>query len=54
MAEFRKSRLVGQDLLEIWLYIARDNPDAADRVIRAAEATKVRLRSPIIPGPWLQ
>ncbi|MGE3311308.1 MAG: type II toxin-antitoxin system RelE/ParE family toxin [Limisphaerales bacterium] len=43
MAEFRKSRLVDQDLLEIWLYIARDNPDAADRVIRAAETTFTTL-----------
>ena len=27
------------DLINIWLYIARDNPDAADRVYQAAEKT---------------
>jgi toxin ParE1/3/4 len=27
------------DLVNIWLYIARDNPDAADRVYQAAEST---------------
>jgi len=27
------------DLLNIWLYIARDNPDAADRVYQAVEST---------------
>ena len=33
MAKARLSRLAEQDLLEIWSYIARDNPDAADRFI---------------------
>lgn len=27
------------DLINIWLYIARDNPEAADRVYEAAENT---------------
>ena len=27
------------DLVNIWLYIARDKPDAADRVYQAAEST---------------
>ena len=27
------------DLVNIWIYIARDNPDAADNVYRAAEET---------------
>lgn len=27
------------DLVNIWLYIAQDNPDAADRVFQAAEST---------------
>jgi toxin ParE1/3/4 len=27
------------DLIKIWLYIARDNPEAADRVYQAAENT---------------
>jgi len=33
LAKARLSRLAEQDLLEIWSYIARDNPDAADRFI---------------------
>ena len=33
MAKARLSRLAEQDLLEIWSYIARDNPAAADRFI---------------------
>lgn len=33
MARARLSRLAEQDLLEIWSYIARDNPDAADRFV---------------------
>jgi toxin ParE1/3/4 len=33
LAKARLSRLAEQDLLEIWSYIARDNPDAADRYI---------------------
>ena len=31
MAKARLSRLAEQDLLDIWTYIAKDNPDAADR-----------------------
>jgi toxin ParE1/3/4 len=33
LAKARLSRLAEQDLLEIWNYIARDNPDAADRFV---------------------
>jgi len=33
LAKAHLSRLAEQDLLEIWSYIARDNPDAADRFI---------------------
>jgi hypothetical protein len=43
MAEFRKSRFVDADLLEIWVHIARDNPEAADRVIQTAYATFAML-----------
>ena len=43
MAEFRKSRFVDQDLMAIWEYIAPDNADAADRVVRAAYATFEKL-----------
>lgn len=31
MAKARLSRLAEQDLLDIWTYIAKDNPAAADR-----------------------
>ena len=31
MTKARLSRLAEQDLLDIWTYIAKDNPDAADR-----------------------
>jgi toxin ParE1/3/4 len=32
-----RSRHAEDDLLEIWRYIARDNPDAADRVLDRIE-----------------
>lgn len=31
------------DLINIWLYIARDNPDAADRTYQAAQDTFEKL-----------
>lgn len=33
MAKVRRSRLAEDDLLEIWRFIAKDNPDAADRFL---------------------
>jgi toxin ParE1/3/4 len=33
LARAQLSRLAEQDLLDIWSYIARDNPDAADRFV---------------------
>jgi toxin ParE1/3/4 len=33
------------DLVNVWLYIAQDNPDAADRVFQAAESTFDTLAS---------
>jgi toxin ParE1/3/4 len=33
LAKAQLSRLAEQDLLDIWSYIARDNPDAADRFV---------------------
>ena len=39
MAEVFKTPLAETDLLNIWLYIARDNPAAADRVYDAIEKT---------------
>ena len=33
MPKIIRSRLSSEDYLEIWLYVARDNPDAADRLV---------------------
>ena len=33
MAKARLSRLAEQDLLDLWTYIAQDNPEAADRFV---------------------
>ena len=35
MNQYRVSDEARADLDEIWIYIARDNPDAADKLIRA-------------------
>jgi toxin ParE1/3/4 len=35
MNQYRVSDLAKSDLDEIWFYIAQDNPDAADKFIRA-------------------
>ncbi|HUG92889.1 MAG TPA: type II toxin-antitoxin system RelE/ParE family toxin [Planctomycetaceae bacterium] len=37
MPTVRRTRDVEFDLLEIWLHIARDNPDAADRLLTRIE-----------------
>jgi len=34
MPRIVKSRLSREDYLEIWLYVARDNPAAADRLVQ--------------------
>jgi len=34
MIRIRRSRFVRPDLLRIWRWIRRDNPDAADRMLR--------------------
>lgn len=41
------------DLINLWVYIARDNPTAADRVYRAAQATfETLVTSPNIGTPY--
>jgi toxin ParE1/3/4 len=35
MSQFRVSETARSDLDKIWFYIAQDNPDAADKFIRA-------------------
>lgn len=39
MSEVRIDQAAEDDLLEIWAYIARDNPEAGDRVLEAAYQT---------------
>lgn len=39
MAEIHITPAAGNDLINIWLYIARDNPEADDRVYQAVEDT---------------
>jgi toxin ParE1/3/4 len=49
MAEVRKARIAEADLDEIWDYIAKDNPDAADGLIRDIETTCRRIaRAPLL------
>ena len=52
MSEVRYSRRAREDLLDIWLYIARQNSDAAaDRVLdRIEEACRLLARHPQL-GP---
>jgi len=38
MANIRRSELPEQDYREIWRYIANDNPDAADRLLRRIDS----------------
>ena len=45
MAEIHITPAAENDLINIWLYIARDNPEAADRVYQAAEDTFKSLAS---------
>ncbi len=47
MAKFRLSGPAEHDLDEIWLYIARDDPNAADRLINAVvEAMALLAENP--------
>jgi toxin ParE1/3/4 len=46
-----RSRRADDDLLEIWLYIARNNPSAADRVLDRIEKAFDLLASHPLAGP---
>ena len=49
MPEARKTDEAKLDLVEIWSYIAEDNPEAADKLIRNVESRCSRLaRSPLL------
>lgn len=43
MNQYRVSGEARSDLDEIWLYIANDNPDAADKYIRAIVSRFIKL-----------
>jgi toxin ParE1/3/4 len=47
----RRTHRAEEDLLDIWLYIAADNPLAADRQIDRIEAACLRLASHPLSGP---
>ena len=47
MPRVLRSTLAEKDLLEIWLFIAKDNPEAADRLLdRLSEASEALAKSP--------
>jgi toxin ParE1/3/4 len=43
MAAIRRTARAEDDLVEIWLYIAADNPDAADRMLEEIDRNCVLL-----------
>jgi toxin ParE1/3/4 len=46
-----RTRQAEDDLLDIWRYVAQDNPDAADRVVaRIGNALELLARNPLM-GP---
>jgi len=48
--QYRVSDAARADLEEIWFYIAQDNPDAADKLIRALVSRFVTLASMPLMG----
>jgi toxin ParE1/3/4 len=47
----RRTRRSEDDLLDIWAYIAQDNPDAADRLLDDIERTEALLAENPRLGP---
>jgi toxin ParE1/3/4 len=39
MGYFRRTARADEDLVEIWLYVAEDNPNAADRLLEEIDRT---------------
>ncbi|HUT09631.1 MAG TPA: type II toxin-antitoxin system RelE/ParE family toxin [Thermoguttaceae bacterium] len=55
MAKIVRTSRAELDLAEIWTYIARDNPDAADRMIRRIDQRlRVLLAEPTMGEPMEQ
>lgn len=51
MARVARSARADEDLIEIWLWIARDDPAAADRLLDAMEARFEQLARHPFSGP---
>jgi toxin ParE1/3/4 len=51
MGAWRRTRRAEQDLIDIWLWIAADNPPAADRLLDRIDATCGRLADNPRMGP---
>lgn len=51
MPKFKLTPAAEQDLQEIWLYIAQDNPRAADKLLDRIEAQCERLANDPQLGP---
>ena len=41
MAVFQKTARAEEDLIDIWLYIAQDNPDAANQLLRVVQGMRL-------------
>jgi toxin ParE1/3/4 len=49
--EVRRTARAEEDLLDIWLYIAVDNPQAADRLVDRLDSACARLAAHPLSGP---
>jgi plasmid stabilization system protein ParE len=50
MTSYRLSQDASNDVLEIWLYIAKDSTSAADRLVRQLPETFQQLADGIVAG----
>ena len=51
MPDLRRTAQAEEDLINLWLYIAQDNPDAADRLLNEIEDKCVLLAANPQLGP---
>jgi toxin ParE1/3/4 len=51
LVRIRRTPRAAQDLEEIWLHVARENPDAADSLLDALETRLVLLADHPMMGP---
>jgi hypothetical protein len=50
MPEIQRTAQAEEDLIELWIYIAQDNPAAADRVLDVASTSGYCLRTSLFYG----